>query len=160
MRTGLLWVPLLGALLVLCSGGVAWAHVVVSPEEVPAGSYEKLTVTVPTEEEVPTTEVRVEVPDGFTVSGVRPVPSWEHEFEESGGVITAVTWSGGEIRPREFQEFDVQARTPEEGGEFAWRAFQTYEHATVAEWTGPPDAQRPASMVGVVARSGTGDHGA
>ncbi len=34
-----------------------WAHVTVSPEEVTAGDYETLTVSVPTEKEVPTTEI-------------------------------------------------------------------------------------------------------
>src|SRR3712207_6317526 len=94
----------------------AWAHVVVSPEEVVAGDYETLTVSVPTEKEVPTTEIRVEVPERFLLSGVQPVPGWEYAFEEDGGLVTTVTFSGGEIRPREFQQFLVQAQAPEEPG--------------------------------------------
>ena len=43
----------------------AWAPVVVSPEKVTDGDYETLTVSVPTEKEVPTTEIRVEVLEGF-----------------------------------------------------------------------------------------------
>ncbi len=136
----------------------AWAHVVVSPEEVAAGDYETLTVSVPTEKEVPTTKIRVEVPEGFLLSGVQPVPGWEYAFEEDGGVITAVTWSGGEIGPREFQQFLVQAQAPEEPGEYPWRAIQTYGDGSVVEWTGPPDAEEPASVVEVVP-SGTGGQG-
>ena len=132
----------------------AWAHVVVSPEEVAAGDYATLTVSVPTEKEVPTTEIRVEVPEGFTVSGVQPVPGWDYEFEEDGGLITSITWSGGEIGPREFQQFLVQAQAPEEPGEYPWRAIQTYGDGSVVEWTGPPDAEEPASVVKVVS-SGT-----
>ena len=127
-----------------------WAHVVVSPEEVAADDYETLTVSVPTEKEVPTTEIRMEVPKGFLLSGVQPVPGWEHAFEEDGGVVTAVTFSGGEIRPREFQQFLVQAQAPEEPGEYPWRAIQTYEDGSVVEWTGPSDAEEPASVVEVV----------
>ena len=56
---------------------------VVSPEEVAAGDYATLTVSVPTEKEVPTTKIRVEVPDGFIVSGVQPVPGWDYSFEEA-----------------------------------------------------------------------------
>ena len=74
MRKRLSKVLLLAACLSLATIGVARAHVVVSPEEVPAGEYEKMVVTVPTEKEIPTTEVRVEVPEGFVVSGVQPVP--------------------------------------------------------------------------------------
>jgi uncharacterized protein YcnI len=143
-------VAALSSSLTLAVASVAWAHVVVSPEEVAAGDYETLTVSVPTEKEVPTTEVRVEVPEGFTLSGVQPVPGWQYEFEEDGGLITAVTWSGGEIGPREFQQFLVQAQAPEEPGGYSWRAIQTYEDGSVVEWTGPPDAEEPASVVEVV----------
>jgi uncharacterized protein YcnI len=147
---------------VLCVGAMlavsapAWAHVVVSPEVVSAGDYETLTVSVPTEKEIPTTEIRVEVPEGFLLSGVQPVPGWEHSFEEKGGVVRAVTFSGGEIRPREFQQFLLQAQAPEEPGEYPWKAFQTYEDSSVVEWTGPPNSEEPASVVEVV--SGGSDH--
>jgi uncharacterized protein YcnI len=134
----------------------AWAHVVVSPEVVTAGDYETLTVSVPTEKEIPTTEIRVEVPEGFLLSGVQPVPGWEHTFQEDGGVVRAVTFSGGEIRPREFQQFLVQARAPEEPGEYPWKAIQTYEDGSVVEWTAPPDSEEPASVIEVV--SGGSDH--
>jgi uncharacterized protein YcnI len=143
-------VAALSSSLTLAVASVAWAHVVVSPEEVAAGDYETLTVSVPTEKEVPTTEVRVEVPEDFTLSGVQPVPGWQYEFEEDGGLITAVTWSGGEIGPREFQQFLVQAQAPEEPGGYSWRAIQIYEDDSVVEWTGPPDAEEPASVVEVI----------
>ena len=137
-----------GAVLTLAAP--AQAHVVVSPEEVTAGEYETLTVSVPTEKEIPTTEIRVEVPEGFLLSGVQPVPGWEHTFEEDGGVVTAVTFSGGEIGPREFQQFLVQAQAPEEPGGYPWRATQTYEDGSTVEWTGAPASEEPASVVEVV----------
>lgn len=146
----------LSTYMMLAVSAPAWAHVVVSPEEVTAGDYETLTVSVPTEKEVPTTEVRVEVPDGFTLSGVQPVPGWEYAFEEEGGLVTAVTWSGGEIGPREFQQFLIQAQAPEEPGEYQWKAFQTYADGSVVEWTGPPDAEEPASVVEVVSGGSEG----
>jgi uncharacterized protein YcnI len=138
------------AVLTLATPGLAWAHVVVSPEEVAAEDYATLTVSVPTEKEVPTTKVKVEVPDGFVLSGVQPVPGWDYSFEEDGGLITAITWSGGEIRPREFQQFLIQAQAPEDPGEYPWKAIQTYEDGSVVEWTGPPDSEEPASVVEVV----------
>ena len=146
----------LGVGAMLAVSAPAWAHVVVSPEEVTAGDYETLTVSVPTEKEIPTTEIRVEVPEGFLLSGVQPVPGWEHTFEEDGGVVTAVTFSGGEIRSREFQQFLVQAQAPEEPGEYPWKAFQTYKDGSVVEWTGAPDSEEPASVVEVV--SGGSEH--
>lgn len=139
----------LSVFLTLAATGVAWAHVRVVPEEVPADSFQVLTVRVPTEKDVPTTEVRVEIPEGFTISRVKPVPDWEYELEEEAGVARAITWSGGEIGATEFQEFDIQGKTPEEPGEYPWRAFQTYEDGSVVEWVGPEDAEEPASMVTV-----------
>jgi hypothetical protein len=53
----------------------------------------------------------------------------------------------------------MQARTPEETGEYSWRAYQTYEDGSVVEWTGPPEEEGaeeesedsgPASVVDVV----------
>ncbi len=139
----------LGICTMLAVSIPAWAHVVVSPEEVAAGDYETLTVSVPTEKEIPTTEIRVEVPEGFLLSGVQPVPGWEHAFEEDGGIVTAVTFSGGEIRPREFQQFLVQAQAPEEPGGYPWKATQTYEDGSTVEWTGAPGSEEPASVVEV-----------
>lgn len=155
MRTIWLRLVVLTTFLTLTTVGVAYAHVRVSPEEVPAGSYEKLTVSVPTERDVPTTEVRLEVPEGFEVLGVQPEPGWDYDFEEDAGTITAITWSGGEIAPREFQEFRFQTRTPEEGGQFAWNAFQTYEDGEVVEWSGPEGSEQEASFV-TVAEGGEG----
>jgi uncharacterized protein YcnI len=150
MRFGWLWVLLSTTCLILATAGVAWAHVEVSPEEAPANSYQKFVVSVPTEKDIPTTEVRVEVPEGFTVTGVQPVPRWQYEFERDRGTITAITWLGGKINPEEFQEFAFQAKTPENAGEFPWKAYQTYEDGSVVEWTGPTDAEEPASVVEVV----------
>ena len=151
----------LSVFLTLGIAGAAWAHVTVSPEEVSVDGFETLTVKVPNEKEIPTTEVRAEVPEGFTVTGVQPVPGWNYEFEEQGGVINAIVWSGGEIGPREFQQFPISASTPEEAGDYSWPATQTYQDGSVVEWTGPPDADQPAAVV-QVASSDTpdGGHGA
>src|SRR5918999_1122193 len=143
-----------GAMLVVPAP--ALAHVVVSPEVVTAGDYETLTVSAPTEKEIPTTKIRVEVPEGFLLSGVQPVPGWEHAFQEDGGVVRAVTFSGGEIRPQEFQQFLLQAQAPEQPGEYPWKAFQTYEDGSVVEGVGAPDSEEPASVIEVV--SGGSDH--
>lgn len=157
MRTTWLRLLAISVFLTLITASVASAHVRVLPEEVPADSYEVLTVRVPTEKDIPTTQVRVEVPEGFTVLGVQPVPGWDHEFEENAGVIEAITWSGGEIRPQEFQQFAVQAKTPEDTGEFAWSAFQTYEDGSVVAWTGSEDTEEPASVVTVAEDNGSAE---
>lgn len=159
MRNLYVRITLLIVCLVLAAQTAAWAHVTIKPEEAPAGDYATLTVQVPNEKEIPTTEVRLEVPEGFTVSGVQPVPGWDHEFEEEDGVVEAIAWSGGELGPREFQQFLVSAKVPDEAGEFAWKATQTYEDGTAVEWIGPPDSEEPAPTVDVTT-DGSGVHGA
>ena len=160
MRRLLFQLTALSVLVTLSVASVAWAHVVVTPDEVPADSYEVLNVRAPNEKNIPTTEVKVNVPDGFTVVGVQPVPGWNHEFQKQDGVIKSITWSGGEINVEEFQQFSFQASTPEKGGEFTWKATQTYEDGSVVEWIGPPDSEKPASIVEVAAQSsGSGGHG-
>jgi uncharacterized protein YcnI len=149
MRTIWLRLVALSVFLTLAVASVASAHVRVVPEEVPAGSFEVLTVRVPTEKDIPTTEVRVEIPEGFTISRVEPVPGWTYELEEEAGVVRAITWSGGEIGATEFQQFNIQGQTPEEPGEYPWSAFQTYEDGSVVEWTGPEDSEEPASVLSV-----------
>ena len=139
----------LGVCTMLAVAAPAQAHVVVSPEEVAAGDYEPLTVSVPTEKEIPTTKIRVEVPEGFLLSGVQPVPGWDHAFEEDGGVVTAVTLSGGEIRPREFQQFLVQAQAPEEPGGYPWKATQTYEDVGEVEEADEPTEEQLVRVAAV-----------
>src|SRR5215213_7901245 len=72
MRTGRVRALVLSmaCVLMLLAPGMAWAHVTVSPEEVTADSFQVLTVRAPTEKDIPTTQLRVEVPEGFTVVGV------------------------------------------------------------------------------------------
>jgi len=64
----------LGVGAMLAVSAPAWAHVVVSPEEVTAGDYETLTVSVPTEKEIPTTEIRWRCPRGSCSPGCSPCP--------------------------------------------------------------------------------------
>jgi len=149
MRTAWFRIVFLSTMLMVVVTSVASAHVRVLPEEVPADTFEVFTVRVPTEKDIPTTGVRVEVPEGFTISRVEPVPGWDYELEEEAGAVSAITWSGGEIGATEFQQFDVQGQTPEETGEYPWRAVQMYEDGSVVEWIGPEDSEEPASVVRV-----------
>src|SRR5574341_1637626 len=87
------------ALLALALGaGTVAAHVGVTPREVRPATSETFTVRVPTEQETATIRVRMEFPDGVTVSRFQPKPGWQRQVERDGaGRITAVIWSGGRI---------------------------------------------------------------
>jgi uncharacterized protein YcnI len=149
-----------GALL-LSLQALASAHAVVYPQQVVANAYEKFSLRVPNEKDIPTVKVKVEIPAGFTVSRVQPLPGWSYTFtKDAGGIVTAIEWSGGEIAATEFQEFVMSGKAPANAGKSAWKAYQTYKDGTVVEWAGPSDAKTPASIMEVVAGTATTDtHG-
>lgn len=151
----------------LCFAGIASAHVTVQPKEVPAGSYQVFTLRVPTEKEVATTQVKVEVPAGVKLSRFEPKPDWTYDLEKDAeGVIKSVTWktSGAGLSQTEFGQFNFQGKVADDAKELSWKAYQTYANGEVVEWTGAPDADTPASVTTVTAKvagsDGHGDHGA
>lgn len=153
---------LVGLLSSALWAGVVHAHAVVYPKAMNANSFEKFTLRVPVEKESATVKVRIEMPEGFAVSRVRPMPGWTYTVEKAadGKTLKAVTWSGGKIEPGEFQEFEFNGKTAAEPGKYAFRAFQTYADGETVEWTGPSDADRPASFVELKATAaGTDAHG-
>jgi|GEM_PF-259119 len=141
--------------------GLASAHATVQPRSVNANSYEVFVLRVPNEKAVATVEVKVEVPEGFAVSRVKPVPGWDYEFtRESDGTVAAIAWTDGRIRDGEFQEFEFQGRTHATPGTYAWRVYQTYEDGEVVAWAGASDSNTPASFMEVTAGATTTDaHG-
>ncbi|MDT9723990.1 DUF1775 domain-containing protein [Xylanibacillus composti] len=168
MRKNTRWGFTLVAALLLFSmmAGMAQAHVVVYPREAHQGTYEKFAVRVPTEIEAPTVQVRVEIPEDVDITRFEPKYGWSYELErDDSEKIIAVTWNaeGEGLSATEFGEFYMQGRIGNEAGDLVWNAIQTYADGTVVEWTGPVDADRPASVTKVhesaVAVDGHG-HGA
>ncbi len=60
------------------------------------------------------------------------------------------------IESGQFQEFSFSARNPEEAGELAFQAIQTYEDGEEVRWTGALDSDTPASVVEIEAASEEG----
>jgi uncharacterized protein YcnI len=151
-------------LLSLTFAGVASAHVTVQPNQVPANSYQVFTLRVPTEKDAATTQVKVEVPAGVEVSRFEPKPDWTFELEKNAdGKIVSVTWktAGKGLSSTEFGQFNFQGKVAADAKELAWKAYQTYADGSVVEWTGAPDADKPASVTKVTAATGESDgHGA
>lgn len=122
--------------------GTASAHVTVKPAEVKPESYQTFTLSVPVERDVPTTAVRLVVPEGLT--SVRPnvKPGWKVNLTKVGSGeeqrITEITWTGGSI-PVDFrEEFYFSAKTPVAPATVAWKAYQTYSDGVVAAWDQVP----------------------
>lgn len=145
VRTGFK-ISFLCVLLTLVFAGAALAHVEVSPGRVPAGAAETFTVEVPTEKEVPTTEVRLELPEGFEAGGADAPSGWQGEVRGD-----ALVWTGGEIPAADSEEFSFEATVSDEAGSFALEAAQTYRDGSVVEWDGAADSEEPAPVVEVAA---------
>lgn len=143
----------------------AAAHVTVNPNEWEAGGFARFAVRVPNERDnADTTELTVRFPQSIISASFQPVSGWERSIEmepldqpieEEGEQITehiaSVTWTGGTIKPGEFQEFGVSFRVPETPGEdLVFPAIQTYSNGEVVRWVGPPDADTPAPIVTVL----------
>ena len=66
------------AVAALALPAVAAAHVTVQPEELPAGTFTRMDVRVPTErDDAGTVKVDVELPDGFYFVSYEPVAGWD-----------------------------------------------------------------------------------
>ena len=114
MRTAWFKIMALSTFLTLAAAGAAWAHVEISPQEVPSGAREEFVAEVPAELDVPTTEVRLEVPEGFEVTNVSSPSGWQGNL--SG---RSIVWSGGEISPDEIRSSPSRRGLPRKLGSSA-----------------------------------------
>jgi uncharacterized protein YcnI len=138
--------------------GTAHAHVSVSPKVVEPGGYATLTLKVPTErDDASTTRVEMVLPTDIELSSLstRPVPGWTATISRRTGtngeqVPSGVVWTGGQIKPGEFQAFDVSlGRLPADPGTLVLKAVQTYSSGEVVRWIetpadGAPEPKHPA----------------
>jgi periplasmic copper chaperone A len=127
------------------------AHVTVAPPRVAAGGFEELTFRCPNERPAAATiklEVQLPQADPLAYVSVRPVPGWHvtvttrklaQPVRGNHGAVTTVvdtvTWSGGQIRPGEYQDFAILAGTMPRGVRaLTFKAIQTYSNGEVVRW--------------------------
>ena len=135
--------------LVVLAGAVVHAHVTVMPRESTAGATERYTVRVPTEGQVTTTSVELEVPVGVTITEVVPGSGFTFEARLEGERIVAITWKQ-DIPPGARGEFSFLARNPA-SGQIPWKARQRFADGTSADWVGVEGDRRPASVTRLTA---------
>jgi uncharacterized protein YcnI len=147
------------SVLLICSlllAGIASAHVVVYPVESTQGSYEKFTVRVPSEKDIPTVKVEVKFPlDSVAVSRFEPKAGWNYQIsKDADGKVTGVVWtaSGEGLSATEFGDFNMQGKVADAAKEITWKAYQTYKDGSVVEWVGAEGSKNPASVTKVKAK--------
>jgi uncharacterized protein len=149
------------ATVALLVAPAAAAHVTLHPDKVPADSFQRFSFQVPVEKDIPTTKLKVQIPDGVTFVSVEPKPGWTYKTTTTkvdppltmeGEKITertaTIEWSGGSIKPGEFDEFVISAHVPDEVGKtLIFPANQTYSDGSVVRWIGALTADEPAPHV-------------
>ncbi|MEW6477506.1 MAG: YcnI family protein [Actinomycetota bacterium] len=177
MKRSVFMVLAAGAALVLPATS-ALAHVTVNPREATAGSYAKLAFRVPNERDnAGTTKLEINFPaeHPFASVSVRPRPGWTYTVDkrtldtpiDSHGdqiseVVSRVTWTGGEIKPGEFEEFEVSVgRLPTDVESITFKALQTYGNGEVVRWIeevtpGGSEPERPAPVLKLTKAADTG----
>jgi len=168
MKKTLTLLALAGALLAVPA---ASAHVTLNPNEVPADSFSRFAVRVPTERpDADTTKVVLQLPEGLFFVSFQPKPGWKRTVtmekldppvsvfgEMQTERIATVTWEGGAIAPGEFDEFGLSAKVPNQAGRtLVFPAVQTYSSGEVVRWIGAPDADEPAPRVTLSAKVAEG----
>jgi uncharacterized protein YcnI len=139
---------IIGIFLVVAAA-VLDAHVTVLPRESQAGAEQRYTVRVPTEGQVTTTSVELEVPPDVTITDVVAGDGYTFDARREGGRIVAITWKQ-EIKPAEVGEFVFFARNPK-SGQIAWKARQRFADGTSADWVGVEGDRRPAAVTKLTA---------
>ena len=125
------------------------AHVTVWPQQSQAGAGERYTVRVPTEGQVATTSVELEVPPDVNVTGILVSSGYTYETRREGNRIVSITWKQ-EIKPAEVAEFVFFARNPK-ADQIAWKARQRFADGTSADWIGVEGDRRPAAVTKLTA---------
>ena len=126
----------------------AAAHVTVLPQQSQAGGSERYTVRVPTEGQVATTSVELEIPADMTVSAVLVGGAYTYDVRREANRIVAITWKL-EIKPAETAEFVFFARNPKTT-QIAWKARQRLADGTSVDWVGVEGDRRPAAVTKLI----------
>ena len=141
----------IAAVSALAVASAASAHVTMNPEKAPADSFARFAVRVPTEGDVPTVKVSVQMPVGLDEVTFQPKAGWKRK--ESGRVVT---WSGGKIGVDEFDEFGLSMHLPNTPGKtLIFPATQTYANGKVVHWIGALTSDEPAPHVTLEAAAGS-----
>jgi uncharacterized protein YcnI len=150
----------LAATSVLLCAGPAFAHVSVDPESAAPGDYSVVNFKVPNErDDASTTKLEINLPRDHPLASVmpQPVPGWDVKVTKSKldkpievhgekikEAVTKITWTGGEVKKGEFQQFPVSmGELPEDADQLVFKTLQTYDDGEVVRWIEEPKAGQP-----------------
>jgi uncharacterized protein YcnI len=127
----------------------ATAHVQIKPTEAAPGDSVMFELLVPGERDARTVEVAVQIPEGVLPFSYEDTPGWRRTVTFADDGSTDVVRWRGRLAKDGFVRFGFLAATPEQEGEIAWKAIQTYSDGSKARWIGPVDSEEPAAVTTV-----------
>lgn len=139
--------------------GIASAHIVVYPQQTTQGTYEKFTVRVPSEQDIPTVKIEVKIPADVAISRFEPKTGWKYDLtKDASGKIASVVWTTTEngLSKTEFGEFNMQGKVSDTATAITWETYQTYKDGSVVEWVGAEGTDKPASITKVNPKTSSG----
>ena len=121
------------------------AHVTIQPRDAMQGATVRYTVRIPSEGDVATTGVELEVPEGVIVETMQTPAGWTYEVEHAEDRIVSIRWDV-DVKPHEFLEVGFVARNPRRGSRIVWTLRQIFADGTVTDWTNGPNGLRPTAI--------------
>lgn len=138
----------------------AFAHAVVTPNQVGIAATQTFSLSVPTEKDGgTTTSVRLMIPTGleFVTPVVQggwsatvksgPIPAGmkapvADDGDVADSIPTEIDWTGGSIPSGEKAILQFTAQAPAQPGELDWKVYQGYADGSTVSWDlGPKDPQ-------------------
>ncbi len=121
---------------------IASAHVIVTPDEVGIGVWESFSIGVPAEKDLPTTSLRLVVPDGLQYVTPNTKPGWKIQVKKSSdqedAKVTEIIWTGGSVPSGQRDDFVFSAKAPSFESVLVWKAYQAYSDGTIVSWDAQP----------------------
>jgi hypothetical protein len=113
----------------LALAGTAAAHVFGSPQFIPSGSTETITLDVPNERPEPMTGFVVKAPPGLEIEHAHPADGWTEEITGS-----TATWSGGPLAHLALTKFLISLKATAAPGPVALETELTYDSGAIVRW--------------------------
>ncbi len=175
---------IIGASALACAAVVtmvtpAFAHVTVNPETATKGGFQTLTFQVPNEmDNANTVGLDVQLPPDhpFSFVSVQPKAGWTYvatksqlptpvtndEGQQVTDYVSEIKWTGGQIKPGEFDTFVVSVGTlPDDTDSLTFPAIQSYDNGQDVSWIDPtiegqPEPSHPAPVLHLTAAADSG----
>jgi uncharacterized protein YcnI len=159
---------LVSVICMLAFAPPASARVTVVPGSVRGGGTETFTVRLSNEQpDLTTTRLEITFPPDFVIPFVQVAPAggWDVKVtmrrvvppvtvdgKEIDEAVASIVWTGGEVGPKQFEQFRVTAGPlPADGGRLVLAAAQSYDDGTVDRWSEPAQPGWPGAPMIVIA---------